>query len=67
MESELFSSQYNIVLPALFPAVKIMFCFLMQQMLNKYGDHGDIFLCDIFGDTPLKMAYILECFSESWK
>lgn len=35
----------------------------MQQILNKYDDHGDIFLCDIFGDTPLKILYILECFS----
>jgi hypothetical protein len=30
MESQPFSSQYIIALPALFPVVKIMFCFLMQ-------------------------------------
>ena len=66
MESQPLSSQYIILLPALFPVVKTIFCSLMQQILNKYDDHRDIFLCDIFGDTPLKMAYTLECFSESW-
>jgi hypothetical protein len=62
MESQPFSLQHIIVLPALFPVVEIIFCLLMQQILNKYDDRGDIFLCDISGEMPLKMAYNLECF-----
>jgi hypothetical protein len=44
MEFQPFCSQYIILLPALFPVDKIIFSLLMQQTLNKYDDHLDIFL-----------------------
>jgi hypothetical protein len=66
MELEPFNSQHIIMLLALFPVVKIIFCLLMQQILKNYADHCDIFLCDVRWYTS-KMAYNLECFLETWQ